>query len=160
MKRILFLGLKKSGKTSIILHLIYNKILFTIPTLGLDTYKLKINRKKFILNDVTGQDISLRLWDTLYQYSDAIVYTIESDDYLHDKSKNIYTLISVLVEYNNPIIIVVTNYKKYNQQKIDSIKLDIFAEIYKYINKDIKKINIINYDLVNCKELKDWLFRL
>ena len=160
MKRILFLGLKKSGKTSVILHLIYDKILFTIPTLGLDTYKLKINRKKFILNDVTGQDISLRLWDTLYQYSDAIVYTIESDDYLHDKSKNIYTLISVLVEYNNPIIIVVTNYKKYNQQKIDSIKLDIFAEIYKYINKDIKKINIINYDLVNCKELKDWLFRL
>lgn len=160
MKRILFLGLKKSGKTSIILHLIYNKILFTIPTLGLDTYKLKINRKKFILNDITGQDLSLHLWDSLYQYSDAIVYTIESDDYLHDKSKNIYTLISVLVEYNNPIIIVVTNYKKYNEQKIDSIKLDIFAEIYKYINKDIKKINIINYDLVNSKQLKNWLFRL
>ena len=160
MKRILVLGLKKSGKTSIIFHLKYNKILYTIPTLGLDTYKLKIKNKKFILNDITGQDFSLDLWDNLYQYSDAVVYTIDSEDYLFDKNKNIFTLISVLGEYNKPIIVVVTNYKKYNDNKLNLIKLDIFVEVHNFIHKDIKKFNVISYDLINIEEIKNWLLKL
>ena len=78
--RILMVGLDAAGKTTILYQLKMGETVKTIPTIGFNVETLEYKNLNFTVWDVGGQDKIRVLWKHYYQYTDGLIFVVDSND--------------------------------------------------------------------------------
>ena len=78
--RILFLGIERAGKTTILYQLKLGQTVAQLSTVGFNLETLKHNKTTFTIWDVGGKQIIRPLWKHYYENAQAIVYVIDAND--------------------------------------------------------------------------------
>ena len=78
-KRLLFLGLNASGKTSV-LHRMMGEVKTTSPTIGCNVEMVTRENFSVIMCDVGGKDWFRPLWRHYYKGCDGLVFVVDSND--------------------------------------------------------------------------------
>ncbi len=77
-KKILFLGLDRAGKTSLLYKLKDDNFAETVPTVGLNVEQIKYRNMQLTLWDVGGS--ARKLWKHYYDKVDGIIFVVDSTD--------------------------------------------------------------------------------
>ena len=145
-KNILILGQRNTGKTTIIFKIIYNKILKTIPTIGLLTEKFFFKKNSYSLTEIGGTPDSFHLWEYFYKYSKAIIYVTSP---IIENMELEYNLINKLISnYNKKILLIINKNKDKN--------IDILNKIKYKKNLYIISTNRIDNNIINS--IKHWIY--
>jgi len=78
--RILMLGLDAAGKTTILYKMKLGDFVQTIPTIGFNVETIKYKNVRFDCWDAGGQEKFRRLWHHYCQYSQALIFVVDSSD--------------------------------------------------------------------------------
>ena len=78
--RILILGLDGAGKTTILYKLHCGDVVRTVPTIGFNMETVKYKNVQFNVFDLGGQTNIRPYWRCYYQYTDAVIYVVDSAD--------------------------------------------------------------------------------
>eukprot|EP00033_Pygsuia_biforma_P000827 GCRY01000962.1.p1 GENE.GCRY01000962.1~~GCRY01000962.1.p1 ORF type:complete len:179 (+),score=0.20 GCRY01000962.1:198-734(+) len=78
--RILMLGLDSAGKTTILYKLKLGEPVTTIPTVGFNVETFSLNKVKFNVWDVGGQDKIRPLWRHYYSGTQGLIFVVDSND--------------------------------------------------------------------------------
>ena len=78
--RILMVGLDGAGKTTILYTLKLGEYLTTIPTIGFNVEKVKINNNEMTIWDMGGQDKLRTFWKYYFENCEGLVFVIDSTD--------------------------------------------------------------------------------
>ncbi|CAG2168912.1 unnamed protein product, partial [Oppiella nova] len=77
-------GLDSAGKTTALYRLKFDQYLNTVPTIGFNCEKVKLNGKtkgtSFLIWDIGGQDKLRPLWRSYTRCTDGIIFVIDSVD--------------------------------------------------------------------------------
>jgi len=79
-KRVLFLGLDASGKTTMLYKLKLGELVTTIPTIGFNVETVDYKNRNFTIWDVGGQEKVRPLWRHYLQNTDLLVWVVDSND--------------------------------------------------------------------------------
>lgn len=82
---IVMLGLDASGKTTVLYRLKFGQYINTVPTIGFNCEKIRVQTNKsklvnFIIWDIGGQDKLRPLWRSYTRCTDGIVFVVDSVD--------------------------------------------------------------------------------
>lgn len=82
---IVMLGLDCSGKTTVLYRLKFGQYINTVPTIGFNCEKIRVQTSKskgvnFIIWDIGGQDKLRPLWRSYTRCTDGIVFVVDSVD--------------------------------------------------------------------------------
>ncbi|KAF7505326.1 ADP-ribosylation factor, Arf Arf6 [Endocarpon pusillum] len=78
--RILMLGLDAAGKTTILYKMKFNQDVTTIPTVGFNVETVQIEKIKFNVWDVGGQDKIRPLWRHYYTGTQGLIFVVDASD--------------------------------------------------------------------------------
>jgi len=79
-RRVVMPGLDASGKTTILYQLRLGEVVSTIPTIGFNVETIHYKNIRLTVWDVGGQDKIRPLWAHYFQYSQAVIFVIDSAD--------------------------------------------------------------------------------
>jgi len=79
-RRILLVGLDAAGKTTILFRLRLGETVVTIPTVGFNVEQVQYKNISFTMWDIGGQDKIRPLWRHYYENTDAVIFTVDSND--------------------------------------------------------------------------------
>lgn len=82
---IVMLGLDCSGKTTVLYRLKFGQYMNTVPTIGFNCERIRVQTSKskgvtFIIWDIGGQDKLRPLWRSYTRCTDGIVFVVDSVD--------------------------------------------------------------------------------
>ena len=144
-KNILFLGQRNTGKTSLLYKIFLNKIIKTIPTIGLISEKCKIKDKKINLIEVGCTPDSFHLWHYFYKHANLIIYL--TTPLIYDKNLEYSLINNLLSTFTKKILIVINKNGNCN---------DIIENIdKKHSNFYIISCNIFEQDI---NSIKNWIY--
>lgn len=112
---IVMLGLDCSGKTTVLYRLKFGQYLNTVPTIGFNCEKVKVQTSKsktvnFIIWDIGGQDKLRPLWRSYTRCTDGIVFVVDSvDDERMEEAKMELLKTAKMPENKNVPILVLAN---------------------------------------------------
>lgn len=78
--RILMLGLDGAGKTTIFYQLKVGENCFTKPTLECNSETIKYKNFNFTIVDVGGSDNIRKTWKNYYDYTDGLIFVVDSSN--------------------------------------------------------------------------------
>ena len=78
--RVLMVGLDQAGKTVILYKLKLGEVVTTIPTIGFNEETIEYKDTSFTVHDLGGVDKFRPLWRHYCQYTDFLVFVVDSDD--------------------------------------------------------------------------------
>ncbi|XP_077060316.1 ADP-ribosylation factor 4-like [Siphateles boraxobius] len=78
--RLLMVGLDAAGKTTVLYKLKLGEVVTTIPTIGFNVETVDYNNISFTVWDVGGQTKIRGLWKYYYQYTEGLIFVVDSSD--------------------------------------------------------------------------------
>jgi len=103
-------GLDKAGKTTYLNYLIEGKFKETVPTMGLNRKTISFPKLDIHLFDLGGQEDFRPLWSDINEKSNALIYVVDSADYLRfEESKMIFhDIIRNQINPEIPVLIILS----------------------------------------------------
>ncbi|XP_050978404.1 ADP-ribosylation factor 4-like [Labeo rohita] len=81
--KMLMVGLDAAGKTTVLYKLKLGEVVSTIPTIGFNVETVEYKNISFTVWDVGGQTKIRALWKYYYQYTEGLIFVVDSSD--HDR---------------------------------------------------------------------------
>uniref|UniRef100_A0A6G1S8Q9 ADP-ribosylation factor-like protein 11 n=1 Tax=Aceria tosichella TaxID=561515 RepID=A0A6G1S8Q9_9ACAR len=112
---IVMLGLDCSGKTTVLYRLKFGQYINTVPTIGFNCEKIRVQTSRskgvnFIIWDIGGQDRLRPLWRSYTRCTDGIIFVVDSvDEERLEEAKMELLKIALLPENKNVPILVLAN---------------------------------------------------
>ncbi|XP_073681486.1 ADP-ribosylation factor 4-like [Garra rufa] len=78
--RLLMVGLDAAGKTTVLYKLKLGEVVTTIPTIGFNVETVDYQNISFTVWDVGGQTKIRALWKYYYQYTEGLIFVVDSSD--------------------------------------------------------------------------------
>ncbi|KAL8143735.1 hypothetical protein V2J09_016767 [Rumex salicifolius] len=78
--KILMVGLDASGKTTILYKIKLGEVVKTLPTIGFNVETVEYRNVSFAVWDVGGQDKIRGLWKHYFQYTQGLIFVVDSVD--------------------------------------------------------------------------------
>ncbi|KAK2874790.1 hypothetical protein QQF64_003111 [Cirrhinus molitorella] len=79
--RLLMVGLDAAGKTTVLYKLKLGEVVTTIPTIGFNVETVDYKNISFTVWDVGGQTKIRALWKYYYQYTEGLIFVVDSSDH-------------------------------------------------------------------------------
>ena len=74
---ITMVGIDSAGKTALLYKYVRDEIVNSIPTIGFNCERTKINDTKYVIYDIVGSGNMPMLWHQYYKSSKGIIYVID-----------------------------------------------------------------------------------
>jgi len=118
-------GLDKAGKTTFVDYLIHGEFRDTVPTMGVKRETITLEKLDLNIFDLGGQEDFRPLWSNINEKSDALIYVVDSTDYLRlEETKEIFhIIINQQINKKIPVLILLSKIDLPDRmQRIDFIK--------------------------------------
>ena len=118
-------GLDKAGKTTFVNYLIHGEFRETTPTMGVKRESITFPQIDLNIFDLGGQEDFRPIWTEMNEKSDALIYVVDSSDYLRfDETKEIFhNIVQNQINQNIPVLILLHKTDLPNRMsRIDFIK--------------------------------------
>ncbi|CAM4731410.1 unnamed protein product [Leuciscus chuanchicus] len=108
--RLLMVGLDAAGKTTVLYKLKLGEVVTTIPTIGFNVETVDYNNISFTVWDVGGQTKIRGLWKYYYQYTEGLIFVVDSSD--HDRIETAAEELKMMLEEDemrDAVLLVLAN---------------------------------------------------
>jgi small GTP-binding protein len=101
-------GLDQAGKTTIVNYLVHGEFKETIPTMGVNREMIEFPNVALNIFDLGGQVDFRGLWGEINEKSDALIYVVDSTDYLRleETKKLFHEIVRTQINPNIPVLIL------------------------------------------------------
>jgi len=152
-KRILWLSLDSSGRTTMLYKLKLGEVISTMPTIGFNVETLKYKGAEITVWDVGGCDKIRPLWRHYFHNTDAVVFFVDSNDRDRlDAAKDELGILLACDELEETPFLVFAN----KQDLPKAMNPDEIREILK-IRIDIPVIGGVATTGEGSEEMLDWV---
>ncbi|KAJ0005970.1 hypothetical protein NQD34_015864 [Periophthalmus magnuspinnatus] len=108
---IVLLGLDSAGKTTVLYRLKLNEFVNTVPTIGFNSEKIRLNTAKGLsvhLWDVGGQEKLRPLWKSYSRGADGIIYVVDSVDVerLEEARAELHKVTKLSENQGTPLLVI------------------------------------------------------
>ncbi|XP_052425412.1 ADP-ribosylation factor 4-like isoform X2 [Carassius gibelio] len=108
--RLLMVGLDAAGKTTVLYKLKLGEVVTTIPTIGFNVETVEYKNISFTVWDVGGQTKIRGLWKYYYQYTEGLIFVVDSSD--HDRIETAAEELNAMLaedEMRDAVLLVLAN---------------------------------------------------
>uniref|UniRef100_A0A9J7XYD8 Uncharacterized protein n=1 Tax=Cyprinus carpio carpio TaxID=630221 RepID=A0A9J7XYD8_CYPCA len=108
--RLLMVGLDAAGKTTVLYKLKLGEVVTTIPTIGFNVETVEYKNISFTVWDVGGQTKIRGLWKYYYQYTEGLIFVVDSSD--HDRIETAAEELKAMLaedEMRDAVLLVLAN---------------------------------------------------
>ncbi|XP_016373891.1 ADP-ribosylation factor 4-like isoform X2 [Sinocyclocheilus rhinocerous] len=108
--RLLMVGLDAAGKTTVLYKLKLGEVVTTIPTIGFNVETVEYENISFTVWDVGGQTKIRGLWKYYYQYTEGLIFVVDSSD--HDRIETAAEELNAMLaedEMRDAVLLVLAN---------------------------------------------------
>jgi len=101
-------GLDSAGKTTFVNYLIHGEFRDTVPTMGINRKSLSFPKLDIQLFDLGGQDDFRPLWSDINEKSNALIYVVDSTDYMRfEQTKEIFhQILDAQIDNDIPVLLL------------------------------------------------------
>ncbi|KAK1799335.1 hypothetical protein P4O66_007574 [Electrophorus voltai] len=78
--KVLIVGLDNAGKTTILYQFLTKEAVFTTPTIGSNVEEINVNKTRFLVWDIGGQETFRASWNTYYCNTEIVILVVDSTD--------------------------------------------------------------------------------
>uniref|UniRef100_A0A673GTJ0 ADP-ribosylation factor 4-like n=1 Tax=Sinocyclocheilus rhinocerous TaxID=307959 RepID=A0A673GTJ0_9TELE len=107
---LLQVGLDAAGKTTVLYKLKLGEVVTTIPTIGFNVETVEYENISFTVWDVGGQTKIRGLWKYYYQYTEGLIFVVDSSD--HDRIETAAEELNAMLaedEMRDAVLLVLAN---------------------------------------------------
>ncbi|XP_026130608.1 ADP-ribosylation factor 4-like [Carassius auratus] len=108
--KLLMVGLDAAGKTTVLYKLKLGEVVTTIPTIGFNIETVEYKNISFAVWDVGGQSKIRGLWKYYYQYTEGLIFVVDSSD--HDRIETAAEELNAMLaedEMRDAVLLVLAN---------------------------------------------------
>ncbi|XP_042590556.1 ADP-ribosylation factor 4-like [Cyprinus carpio] len=108
--KLLMVGLDAAGKTTVLYKLKLGEVVTTIPTIGFNVETVEYKNISFAVWDVGGQSKIRGLWKYYYQYTEGLIFVVDSSD--HDRIETAAEELKAMLaedEMRDAVLLVLAN---------------------------------------------------
>ncbi|XP_026131729.1 ADP-ribosylation factor 5-like [Carassius auratus] len=108
--KLLMVGLDAAGKTTVLFKLKLGEVVTTIPTIGFNVETVEYKNISFAVWDVGGQSKIRGLWKYYYQYTEGLIFVVDSSD--HDRIETAAEELNAMLaedEMRDAVLLVLAN---------------------------------------------------
>ncbi|XP_059394177.1 ADP-ribosylation factor 5-like [Carassius carassius] len=108
--KLLMVGLDAAGKTTVLYKLKLGEVVTTIPTIGFNVETVEYKNISFTVWDVGGQTKIRGLWKYYYQYTEGLIFVVDSSD--HDRIETAAEELNAMLaedEMRDAVLLVLAN---------------------------------------------------
>ncbi|KAM5274813.1 putative ADP-ribosylation factor-like protein 5C [Ctenodactylus gundi] len=78
--KVIIVGLDNAGKTTILYQLLTKEAVHTCPTIGSNVEEIVLQKTRFLMWDIGGQEALRSTWNSYYSDAEFIILVIDSTD--------------------------------------------------------------------------------
>ncbi|KAK7802377.1 hypothetical protein U0070_023494 [Myodes glareolus] len=78
--KVIIVGLDNAGKTTILYQFLTNEVVHTCSTIGSNVEEIVLQKTRFLMWDLGGQEVLRSSWDTYYSSTEFVILVIDSTD--------------------------------------------------------------------------------
>ncbi|XP_041500036.1 ADP-ribosylation factor-like protein 5C [Microtus oregoni] len=78
--KVIIVGLDNAGKTTILYQFLSNEVVHTCSTIGSNVEEIVLQKTRFLMWDLGGQEALRSSWDTYYSSTEFVILVIYSTD--------------------------------------------------------------------------------
>ncbi len=101
-------GLDKAGKTTFVNYLVHGEFRETTPTMGINRKSISFPKLDLHIFDMGGQEDFRPIWSDINEKSNALIYVVDSTDYLRfEETKRIFLdILRSQIDNEIPVLIL------------------------------------------------------
>lgn len=101
-------GLDQAGKTTFVNYLVHGEFRETTPTMGVRRQTISFPKVELNIFDLGGQEDFRPIWTEMNEQSDALIYVVDSSDYMRfEETKEIFhDIVHNQINQNIPVLIL------------------------------------------------------